>query len=93
MPPRRDNTLRARLAAIEAAAPECRRQAERIILAHYRAKRRLPPDPVPLIISRQRRNKLICRGELEHMLGLALVLPLLARLHRRAVGWCGRLRG
>ena len=93
MPPLSANKLRARLAAIEAAAPERRRQAERFILAHYRAHRRLPRGPAPFIIPRQRLNKLIFRGELEHMLGLTSVLLRLAELHRCAGGLRGRLRG
>jgi hypothetical protein len=91
--PRRANEFRARLAAIKAAAPERRRQAERWIRAYYRVHRALPRGAIPLILPRHRLYRLIFRGELEHMLGLAPVLLRLAELRRRAFDLRARLRG
>jgi hypothetical protein len=91
---RRANEFRARLSAIEAAAPETRRQAERFILAHYRAHRELPrreKGAVTFIVPRRRLYHLIFRGELEHVLGLAPLLLRLAELRRRAVALRARL--
>jgi hypothetical protein len=92
---RRAKDFQARLAAIEAAAPETRRQAERYILAHYRAHRGLPrrkESAVTFIVQRRRLYHLICRGELEHVLGLASLLIRFAELRRRASALRARLR-
>jgi hypothetical protein len=85
--------FQARLAAIEAAAPERRRRAERWIRSYYRTHRKLPRGAFACIASRQRLYTLICVAELEHLLGVAPIVARVIKLRKRASAYLAYLRG
>jgi hypothetical protein len=85
--------FRARLAAIEAAAPERRRRAELWIRSYYRAHRNLPRGAFACVASRRRLYTLICWAELEHLLGVASIIARMIKLYRRASVYLAHLRG
>jgi ferredoxin len=69
--PKRPKDLRRRMAAICARRPALQRQAEQVLLAHYRKHRRLPRGPLCSFVGSRRLYKIIKRGEVEHVLGVA----------------------
>jgi hypothetical protein len=81
--PKRRKDLRRRMAAIRASRPALQRQAERVLLAHYREHRQLPRGPLCAIVDSRRLYKIIARGEVEHVLGVAAAMRHLDRLRNR----------
>jgi hypothetical protein len=69
-------TLRAERAALE-------RAVKHQLLDHYRRQRRMPAGPLPALLSRRERNRLIARGEWEHSIGLAKIIPWVRDAARR----------
>jgi hypothetical protein len=53
------------------------------LLDLYRQQRRLPAGPLAALVSRQTRTRIICRGELEHVLGLSKIIPRVRDAARR----------
>jgi hypothetical protein len=86
----RSRSLTHHLAALRAARPALERTAARRLLDFYRRRRRLPSGPVAALVSRRTRARIVARGEIEHALGIAGLIPRLrADTHRLAA----RLRG
>ena len=86
--PKRPKDLRRRMAAICTRRPALQRQAEQELLAHYRKHRRLPRGSLCSFVGGRRLYKIIARGEVEHVLGVAGAMHHLDRLRNRiAVFW------
>lgn len=81
--PRPDSKLNVRLARLRAARPTLERDVARHLLDLYRQQRRLPAGPLAALVSRQTRTRIICRGELEHVLGLSKIIPRVRDAARR----------
>jgi hypothetical protein len=86
----RSRKINRHLAALRAARPALERTAERRLLDVYRQHRRLTNGPVAALVSSRTRARVIARGEIEHALGIAWLIPRLrAAMHRLTA----RLRG
>jgi hypothetical protein len=79
----RASKFNARLAALRAEQPALERDVARHLLDLYRQQRRLPAGPLAALVSRQTRAQIICRGELEHVLGLSKIIPRVRDFVRR----------
>jgi hypothetical protein len=85
------NILRRRLITIRKARPALKRQAERVLLAHYREHRRLPRGPLCSIVGSRRLYRIVARGEVEHLLRIATAMRHLDRLGSRLAAWWRQL--
>ena len=67
--------LERRVARLRRARPELERAVARHLLDLYRRRRKMLPGPLAALLSPRTRTRIIARGEIEHVLGLNLIIP------------------